>query len=86
MTKDPNNLPVTLYSKNNCVGCTATKRFMNEKGIRYVEHNIEEDVTAYDYVVGLGYQQVPVVVVPFDRDPNAGHWSGFDPNKLSSLL
>ena len=86
MTNDPNNLPVTLYSKSSCVQCTATERWLKSHDVRYVKHDVVEDATAYDYVVALGYQQVPVVVVPFDRDPDAGHWSGFNPDRLGALL
>lgn len=86
MTNDTNNLPVVVYSKSSCVQCTATYRWLDSNKIPYITHNVEENPTAYDYVVGLGYQQVPVVVVPFDRDPDAGHWSGFNPIKLSALL
>lgn len=79
-------LPVVVYSKSSCVQCNATYRWLDSHKIPYITHNVEEDATAYDYVVALGYQQVPVVVVPFDRDPAAGHWSGFNPNKLGALL
>ena len=86
MTNDPNNLPVVVYTKPSCVQCTATRRWLSQHGIPYVTHDVTEDQTAYDYVVALGYQAAPVVVVPFDRDPDAGHWSGFNPVRLSALL
>lgn len=82
---------VYLYSKNNCVQCTATKRALADAGREYVEFNVEEDPAAMNYIVGRGHKQAPVVVVSFDETPHDsdGHvvheWSGFNPDLIASL-
>ena len=70
---------VTVYSKNQCVQCNATYRWLNEKGVDYTVINVEEDPKALAYIKELGYLQAPVVVTDTE------HWSGFNPDKLSSL-
>lgn len=72
-------IPVTVYSKPSCVQCNATYKALDKKGVDYQVVNVAEDTTAYQHVVDLGYQQVPVVETPTD------HWSGYRPDKISSL-
>lgn len=72
-------IPVTVYSKPSCVQCNATYKALDKKGVDYQVVNVAEDATAYQHVVDLGYQQVPVVETPTD------HWSGYRPDKISSL-
>jgi len=77
---------LTVYSKPNCVQCTATKRKLKQLGRNFREINIEEDEMAYNFVKGMGYQQVPVVVVGFAHPTMGGqHWSGYDPDKLTEV-
>ena len=33
---------VTVFSKNNCVQCKMTKRFLEQHNVNFVEHNIDE--------------------------------------------
>ena len=70
---------VTLYTKPACVQCVATKRALGNDGIAYHLVDITIDEAARDYVMSLGYLQAPVVVTP------TAHWSGFRPDRLSSL-
>ena len=72
-------MSVTVYSKPSCVQCNATFRALDKKGIDYRVVDVTEDQDAYQHVVGLGYQQVPVVETAQD------HWSGYRPDKISSL-
>ncbi|MDO4254550.1 MAG: glutaredoxin-like protein NrdH [Kocuria sp.] len=72
-------MSVTVYSKPSCVQCNATYRALNKNGIDYAVVDVTEDQAAYDRVVSMGYQQVPVVVAGED------HWSGFRPDKISAL-
>ena len=73
-------MTVTLYGKPNCVQCTATERALKTAGIDFDKIDVTQDEQAYDYVVGLGYQAAPVVVVGDDN-----HWSGFRPEKIAAL-
>ena len=72
-------MSVTVYSKPSCVQCNATYRALTKKGIDYTVVDVTEDAGAYEHVVELGYQQVPVVETASD------HWSGYRPDKISSL-
>lgn len=74
---------VTVYSKPACVQCTATKRALNNQGIRYEEIDLTTHDAALEYVTeDLGYSQAPVVVAD---DHNHNHWSGFRPDLISKL-
>lgn len=70
---------VTVYSKPSCVQCDATKRHLNKIDVAYDVVDVSVDEEAFNYVVGLGYSAVPVVVVGDD------HWSGYQPDKLNAL-
>ena len=72
-------MSITVYSKPSCVQCNATYRALTKKGIDYTVVDVTEDSAAYDHVVGLGCQQVPVV------ETGSDHWSGFRPDKINSL-
>lgn len=72
-------MSVTVYSKPSCVQCNATYRALRKNGIDYDVVDVTEDQAAYDHVVSLGYQQVPVVETADE------HWSGFRPDMISQL-
>ena len=78
--------PVTLYSKPACVQCVGTERYLKNLDIPYEKIDISQDEAAYNLVAGLGYQQVPVVVVPDTYEIMGGeHWSGLQPDNLKRL-
>ena len=72
-------MSITVYSKPACVQCTATYRALDRQGIAYEVVDVSTDDVALAKVRELGYQQVPVVITEQD------HWSGFRPDKISSL-
>lgn len=69
----------TVYTKPACVQCDATKRLMDNLGINYEAVDITEDEVAYEQLVEMGYQGVPVVIT------DHGSWSGFQPDKINLL-
>lgn len=71
---------ITVYSKPRCVQCDATARFLDNLGAAYLTIDVTEDVQSLQYVIELGYQQVPVVVTP------DGHWSGYRPDRLKAAV
>lgn len=77
-------LKITVYSKPGCVQCTAVKRYLNEHEIDHQVFDVTQDEAAYEVVKGLGYQAVPVTVVPFGQG-EATHFYGFDPLKLAEI-
>lgn len=67
----------TLYSKERCVQCDATKRKMTELGVVPTVVDAAEP-SVVEHLQELGYQQVPVVVAP-----DGSHWSGYQPDLLA---
>lgn len=70
---------VTVYEKDNCQACRMTKRWLDQHGIEYAT----DDITKPDNLEAaksLGFMEAPVVMVG-----DTG-WSGFQPDKLKSLL
>ena len=72
-------MSITVYSKPSCVQCNATMRALDKKGVNYSVIDVTEDQAAYDHVIELGAQQVPVV------ETGTEHWTGYRPDKISSL-
>ena len=72
-------MAITVYSKPNCVQCSATYRALDKAGLVYRTVDIALDVEALEQVRALGYAQAPVVVAGED------HWSGFRPDKIKAL-
>lgn len=70
---------ITIYTKNNCMQCTATKNIMDKQGLAYQLINLDDEPAAIDNLKALGYRQLPVVMADSD------HWSGFRPDKLMRL-
>ena len=70
---------VTVYTKPGCVQCTATFKALDKNGVNYEEVDVTENAEAHDYVMSLGYLQVPVVITPTD------HFGGFRPDRIKAL-
>jgi len=75
---------ITMYSTSWCVDCRRAKQFLRERGVNFVEVNIDEDVDAEDLVleVNEGRRKVPTIKIG-DRFFAC---SPFDPYQLSSEL
>ena len=69
-------MTITVYSKPNCVQCTATYRALDKQGVTYSTVDVSADPEALDYVRSLGHAQAPVVVA---GDMN---WAGFRPDLI----
>jgi len=72
-------MTVTVYTKDNCVQCEATKRHLDKLDIPYSTINITNDISALDKLISLGYRSAPVVVTDDDS------WAGYVPDKLDKL-
>ncbi len=75
---------ITMYSTNWCGDCRRAKQFLKDRGVSFVEVNIDEDVDAEDLVLEVndGRRKVPTIKVG-DRFFAC---SPFDPYLLSSEL
>lgn len=72
-------MTVTVFSKPNCVQCSATYRALEKHGIEYTIVDMSTDTDALNKVKALGYQTAPVVFAGND------HWAGFRPDKVKAL-
>ena len=52
---------VTVYSKNNCVQCKMTKRFLDSNKIAYREINLDEQPEFIEQVKELGFSAAPII-------------------------
>lgn len=72
-------MAITVYSKPNCVQCTATYRALDQHGLDYQVVDISEDAEALEMVKSLGHLAAPVVIA------GAENWSGFQPDRIAAL-
>ncbi|MEX9586062.1 glutaredoxin family protein [Proteus vulgaris] len=72
-------MSVILYTKPNCVQCSATERALKQKNIPFVAVDLTQDTQALAQIVSMGYRQVPVVV------HGEQHWFGFCPDKIGQI-
>lgn len=77
-------LTVTIFTKNDCHYCDATKKLFDRKGVPYDTVNVEEDreprtefdgLTPFEYVVDKYGRQMPAVVITDDMGWTES-WSG----------
>jgi glutaredoxin-like protein NrdH len=71
---------VTVYVKPDCVQCSMTKKRMDALGVEYQTIDVMQDEKALKLIISKGFLSAPVV--------NAGEawWSGFQPDKIISIL
>lgn len=70
---------ITIYTRNNCVQCHATKRAMESRGFEFEMVNIDVVAGAADELRAMGFRQLPVVIAGDTR------WSGFRPDMINRL-
>ncbi|HFI0054391.1 TPA: glutaredoxin-like protein NrdH [Streptococcus suis] len=71
---------VTIYSKNNCVQCKMSKKFLDEHNVAYKEINLDEQPEFIEHVKSLGFSSAPVIETENEV------FSGFQPAKLKALV
>ncbi|HEM3725558.1 TPA: glutaredoxin-like protein NrdH [Streptococcus suis] len=71
---------VTIYSKNNCVQCKMSKKFLDEHNVAYKEINLDEQPEYIEHVKNLGFSAAPVIETENEV------FSGFQPTKLKALV
>ncbi|WP_336282640.1 glutaredoxin-like protein NrdH [Cronobacter dublinensis] len=70
---------ITIYTRNDCVQCHATKRALESRGIAFDTINLDEQPEAIDTLRELGFRQLPVVMA------DDLSWSGFRPDMINRL-
>lgn len=71
---------VEVFSKNNCMQCRMTKKFLKQHKVPFVEHNIDEQPEFIKTLKSEGFLSTPVV-----KTPDGSAFSGFRPDKLQAL-
>ncbi|MFV0557743.1 MAG: glutaredoxin-like protein NrdH [Enterococcus sp.] len=70
---------IKLFSKNNCMQCKMTKRFLDDNNIPFEEVNIDEKPEAVDFLKENGFQSVPITT------STTSTIVGFRPDQLRQL-
>lgn len=78
---------VTVFSKpdNQCRPCWATKKRLDSNGTVYEPIDVTTDAEGMAKAMSYGFLQTPIVVVDF-ADGTQETWSGYDPDKIDSLV
>ena len=71
---------VIVYSSNTCPYCTLAKNYLEEKGIAYIEKNVQTDKEARSELMNMGHMGVPVLVTDGEQIV------GFDKDRLETIL
>lgn len=72
---------IKIYTKNNCIQCKQTKLWLQNHGLDYHEINIDEDLSALEYLISANLRTLPVV---FNDDDLIT--IGFQPWNLKGLI
>lgn len=70
---------ITIYTRNDCVQCHATKRAMENRGLTFEMVNVDQTPEAADTLRAMGFRQLPVVIAGEEK------WSGFRPDLINRL-
>ena len=71
---------ITLYSTRNCPYCRQARQYLQSKGVRFQELDIQRNIRAQKTLAALGARAVPVIMVGDARV------DGFDRKRLDKLL
>ena len=71
---------ITIYSKPNCMACNFTKKYLNDKGVKFKEIDVFEDDEALAMLRDEGFSQMPVV------NMDGEFHTGFQPNLLAKVV
>jgi glutaredoxin len=76
-----NELPtVRIYTTQSCGTCKRAKTYMREKGIYFVEYDVEQDPHSRNEFRMLGGRGVPLITVGDQR------MQGFSPSRFEQML
>ena len=70
---------ITIYTRDNCIQCHATKRAMESRGFDFEMVNLDQHPEMADTLREQGFRQLPVVIAGETR------WSGFRPDMINRL-
>ena len=70
---------ITIYSKPNCMQCEFSKKYLDDKGVKFKEIDVFKDEEALSMLRDKGYAQLPVV------DIDGEFHTGFRPDVLAKV-
>lgn len=70
---------IKVYSKENCVQCTATTKALGRAGLAFEVIMIDQDDEVREQLVDEGFLGAPVVDTGDDK------WSGFRPDRIKNI-
>lgn len=73
---------VKVYSKDNCVQCRATMRYLDKHKVPYDVESANENA---QMLRNKGFNQAPVVVV-YGPSGSTRSWAGYNVGKLQDLV
>jgi glutaredoxin len=71
---------ITLYSTAGCAHCKRLRQWLQQRGVRFQEFDIQRNQRAFKAFSQLGARGVPVLMIGERRI------DGFDPKRLDKLL
>jgi glutaredoxin-like YruB-family protein len=71
---------ITLYSARNCPHCRRARQYLEHKGLRFQELDVERNARAQKAFARLGARGVPVILIGETRI------DGFDRRRLDQAL
>lgn len=71
---------ILVYSSNTCPYCTLAKDYLEDKGVEFVERNVQTDDEARKELMEMGHMGVPVIVIGEEEIV------GFDKDRIDALL
>lgn len=84
--KESKNMKITVYSTRSCIYCVKLKSWLDEKGVKYTNYNVDENPIAAQNMVRLsGQMGVPFSTVELD-DGGQVNILGFDRMKFENVL
>ena len=77
---------LTVYSKPKCMQCEMTKIWLNQNKIPFETVDTKANPEALELLSHYGWQTLPVVAIDDEISDNSKSWSGFQIDKLESLM
>ena len=78
--KVENESKITVFGKKGCMQCKMTSSIFTDNDIDFDYIDIEDVPEAREYINGLGFQGLPVVIC------GGASWSGFQPEKINDVV
>ena len=78
--KVENESKITVFGKKGCMQCKMTASIFTDNDIDFDYIDIEDVPEAREYINGLGFQGLPVVIC------GGASWSGFQPEKINDVV